>query len=515
MRLLGLFSVIAVSILILLPSLYYVKPTYQDEGVLLHGASQMIAGKKLYLDFFAFYPPVSYLLTEAGLSMFGQSLLAAHVLAIIVLISIVSVIYMICYHIGICQPDVDTEGISEKMLLSAILPLSWLILINPCWVGVSHHWFSVLFGLISVWLALLSKKNSNSDLGLTLLAGVMAGVATMSTVSFLYVAAAVSVLYWRGSCVKYIIVFCCGFVVVPVLCLFYVFLNHSFSAAYSDILGFTLTRYSSVQRVPFAWGLPWGNPVKDLFPIAGCLAFITYLQYRRSLFAEAYFALFVFLGLAGLVMTYPRPEADHIGFAAPLILPLIAYCYSRLVRSEAKRILRYGSLSILLTYIPIIVLHARAVVTPIPRISSAAGPIAFFASGGNDMLRFINKTSKKDGFFFYPYLPLMPFLTKRDQIAPVDIFVPGYTYPSQYRDSCFAAVQRANWVITGEQFQNPSVWKLSFPAMQDANPPEVQLLSHAIRDNFIHVKHYGIFDVWHRRERTKNYTSCKRIASIP
>src|SRR5690349_21071213 len=40
-----------------------------DEGILLTGAERMLRGSRLYVDFFEFYPPGGFILTEAWFSI--------------------------------------------------------------------------------------------------------------------------------------------------------------------------------------------------------------------------------------------------------------------------------------------------------------------------------------------------------------------------------------------------------------------------------------------------------------
>lgn len=52
-----------------------------------------------------------------------------------------------------------------------------------------------------------------------------------------------------------------------------------------------------------------------------------------------------------------------------------------------------------------------------------------------------------DRLFFYPYLPMLIFLTARAQTGPFDVFTPGYSLPEEYRKACAEAVARANHVV--------------------------------------------------------------------
>src|SRR5262249_40317170 len=53
-----------------------------DEGIFLRGAELMLAGKRLYADFFEFLPPGNFLIIEGWFRLTGVSLLSARILAI-------------------------------------------------------------------------------------------------------------------------------------------------------------------------------------------------------------------------------------------------------------------------------------------------------------------------------------------------------------------------------------------------------------------------------------------------
>ena len=54
------------------------------------------------------------------------------------------------------------------------------------------------------------------------------------------------------------------------------------------------------------------------------------------------------------------------------------------------------------------------------------------------MLVLIAATPSGDAYFFYPTLSMLSFLTAREQVSRYDLFLPGYTLPSQYQVACFS-----------------------------------------------------------------------------
>src|SRR5207245_11742205 len=59
----------------------------------------------------------------------------------------------------------------------------------------------------------------------------------------------------------------------------------------------------------------------------------------------------------------------------------------------------------------------------------------------------IERTGASDGFFFYPYAPMLPYLTARRHVAVLDVLTPGYTTPEQFRSTCIGVVRDAQWVV--------------------------------------------------------------------
>jgi hypothetical protein len=103
-----------------------------------------------------------------------------------------------------------------------------------------------------------------------------------------------------------------------------------------------------------------------------------------------------------------------------------------------------------------------------------------------------------DGYFFYPYMPLMSFLSGHEQVSKHDLFTPGYTLPSQYQDTCLAVMQNANWVVIDRQWTDPVFLKKSFPAMQNPRPPETNGFETALDRGFDLVFQAKPYELRHR-----------------
>jgi hypothetical protein len=90
-------------------------------------------------------------------------------------------------------------------------------------------------------------------------------------------------------------------------------------AGVDDVILATAARYTSYH-------LRW------IFPFAALIALLTFVRDWRISLHDRVFRTCVALGLAGFIGCFPRPDAIHINFSAPLVCPLLAYGVNRLVR---------------------------------------------------------------------------------------------------------------------------------------------------------------------------------------
>jgi hypothetical protein len=148
-----------------------------------------------------------------------------------------------------------------------------------------------------------------------------------------------------------------------------------------------------------------------------------------------------------------------------------------------------------------------AQIVPTPR-----GNVAFPRNEGvTALFQNIAAIPSGDAFFFYPYMPMMPFLVSREHVSKYDIFIPGYTTPAQYRDACLSVVRHASWVVIDQRFANYNHWKQAFPSMPDAEPQEAIRFERALDRALEPAAIKGFFDLRHRRKDISD-DICKDIA---
>jgi hypothetical protein len=126
------------------------------------------------------------------------------------------------------------------------------------------------------------------------------------------------------------------------------------------------------------------------------------------------------------------------------------------------------------------------------------------------LLARIAATPSGDPYFFY-YVPLLPFLAAREQVSKYDTFMPGYTLPSQYQDACLSVMRHAVWVVIDRDMMNPETLKQTWPAMQNARPPETRAFDQALDNGFEFVAQEGTFELRRRRDGVSD-SLCSGIA---
>jgi hypothetical protein len=290
------------------------------------------------------------------------------------------------------------------------------------------------------------------------------------------------------------------------------------AAAFDDVILFTATRYWRIQIMPFGHFVGYGDqirPLKYLFPLVALLTLITCIRdWRRSLHDPLFRACVAF-GLAGFIACFPRPTLPVIGFVAPLVCPLLIYCMDRLVASWHPKY-RYALAALVIVLsIPSVrafssfartALHGELVATP-----RGHAKFPFFHDGARELMARIAAAQALDPYFFYPGLAMLPFLTAREQVSKYDVFVPGYTSPSQYQEACISVVRRARWLVIDWNSTDPTFLKKTFPAMRDAEPREKKGFELALQRGFEFIARDGPFEL-RRRVKTVNETVCEGIA---
>jgi hypothetical protein len=468
-----------------------------DEGVLLYGADRMLQGSQLYTDFFEFLPPGGFVITAIWLSVTGISFLSARILAILTIVGIACFTYLAC------------RQASRNSPLSALLVIGWVAMSQGHWTQISHHWFTTLFAMAAAWAALANLQSGRS-LRWPLIAGVATGAAGMVTPTRGALAALATLVAFLnlGQNRKEPICYVLGVLLVPGGLLVFLALNHSLAAAFDDVIRFAALRYAAIQYVPFGYSAWTPNlPLKYLFPLAAVLTTLVCVRDRRAALHDRPLQFCIAFGVAGFIGFLPRPDIVHIAFAAPVVYPLLALCVSRLSPNWSPIFRLAAVAAVIAMHIPsVIVLFWRAQhALSSEVVSTPRGDVQFFQLPGQaevreKVLTRIAALPPQDSIFFYPYMPMMPFLAGRNHAAKYDIFLPWYTLPSQYHDACLSVTRHASWLVIDHAWLGPGKWKEVFPAMPLAEPRETMEFEQALDRAFEFVAQDGEFELRRRRK---------------
>ena len=490
-----------IAVVLCLPLIRYVS-WLGDEGVLLHGAERMLQGDRLYLDFFEFLPPGGFIITEAWFAMAGISMFAARALAILTIGGIACFTYLAC------------RQASKHAPLSAFIAVGWVVISQGQWTQISHHWFTTLFSMIAAWATLISVERAQQWLRGPLIAGVAAGAAVMVTPTrgaFAMLAAATAFLNlrrYRAELMAYVL----GSALIPISLVAYLIGHGALAAAFDDVVLFTAKQYMSIAPVPF--GLGASIYQKLLFPLAALVALLACVHDRHKWFHDRMLRTCAAFGLAGFAGCFPRPDGPHIGFAAPLVCPLLAYSINRLTRPWPAKY-RYAAAALAIaSFIPAArwfwwTTHA-AVYTEV--VSMPRGRVSLVPSGALELVERIAATPSDDAYFFYPYMPMLPFLTARRHVSKYDVFTPDYTLPSQYQEACVSVMRNASWIVIDRNWTNHKFLTTVFPAMRDPEPRETKRFEQALETGFEFVAREGSFETRRRRVPAVDESVCAGIA---
>jgi hypothetical protein len=495
--------VVAVAIALCLPFMHAVF-AISDEGVLLNGAARILRGDRLYVDFFEFLPPGGFVLTEGWFSLFGLSVFSVRSLAALTVAGIACLTYLAC------------RQACRNAPLSALVTIAWLVMSQGGWTQVSHHWFTTLFSMLAAWTALKKADATESRPSWALLSGASAGVAAMITPTrgaLAMMAAATACLdLRRWARFGYYLLGCA---LAPVGLLAYLAWDHAIGAAFYDVIEWTAGRYAPVQAVPFgSFASSQNIPLLFLFPVAAASLAGVCAQGWRDARRDRLLQSCAAFALAGFVGSFPRPDIVHISFAAPLALPLLACCLTRL-RVNLRPPFWYALIGVagclfassLAGYLQAarMTLWAEASNTPRGDARFALRPVIA------PLIASIAATAADQNYFFYPYMPMLPFLAARPQVSKYEIFTPGYILPSQYRDACESVLKEADWVVIDRVMADPKSWTQTFPAMKDPQPPETRKFEQTLDSAFEFVSRIGEFEL-RRRRVTIDAHSCVGIA---
>lgn len=516
----ALYATVALTVALCVPFARFVE-WLGDEGVLLHGAERILRGERIYLDFFEILPPGGFLVVTAWMAIFGTSLIAARALAVLTIASIAALTFSAC------------RSVSRSAALPVALCLAWTIASQGAWTVVNHHWLSTMLAM-GAMVALASALGATQDGRVaTFIAGALAGAGTMVTsnrgaaVCVASLALVAGMRRTRNKTPLWLL----GCAVAPALCAAYLASQGALGAAVDDVFVFSVRRYTSIAWIAFGQGSSLqSGPLVALFPVMLFVSLAVFAGEWRSAFEgvrvprplgrahaaheapsgaaqvrEPASAVHFAFALVALATCFPRPDVAHIAFSAPLGLPWLAFGVTRMTSWLGPRWRHAGA--IVVGAGCVLPLYAYALllgdVTSRRPLRFERGLVVLGdGAGPADLapaLDSLRAALPADGFLFYPYDPMLPFLTGRRHRAAHDVFTPGYTAPEQYEATCAEAIAGAEWLILDRLWMDPQHVKAIWPAVAEPHPAEKAAFEAALQAAYEPAVRFGRFEVMRRR----------------
>src|SRR5947209_5950395 len=208
---------------------------------------------------------------------------------------------------------------------------------------------------------------------------------------------------------------------------------------------------------------------------------------------------------------------------APLACPLFALVATDLLgrmRRPARIALGALLIGLCLAAVGSAIYDRRVVVVgPLRAVETPRGRIVRFANAWtNDFAALVTQIDRippRDAFFFYPYGPMLPYLTGRRHAAALDVMTPGYTDPAEFRATCVQVVTEAQWLVVETGWTHPVVIRGVWPALRDPDPPEKHSFEVALATAFNKVIHAS--DTFQLRQRAgdASLALCDKVGATP
>ncbi|MBI1847616.1 MAG: hypothetical protein HY294_02450 [Candidatus Rokubacteria bacterium] len=501
-----LWAVALIAVAVCLPFFRYVQ-WLGDEGVVLHGAERVVHGQALYRDFFEFLPPGSFLIVAAWMKLVGVGFASVRALAIGVTAATAALLYA------------GARLSSGNRPLAALLAVTWAVVSQGAWTVISHHWFTTVAASASAAGLLVALGHAGGGAG-AFAAGLFAGTAALvvPTRGGLLCVAVVAVLLAGPRPRARLASALGGMAVFPAAMLLHLAATGALAVGLYDFVVFPARRYAGIQGVPFGSFAGLHNALAAaFFPLTFVLAGAFVALEGVAAWRAPRFRASLALALAGLLGTFPRPDLAHINFTVPLACPLFALVTTGLLRRLGRPArVAVGSLAIALCCVAIGYALTKKVLPmlagPLREVPTARGvivaPQGLWTDAVAALVAQVDGTPPGAAFFFYPYSPMLPYLTGRRHVAAIDVMLPGYTTAEQYRETCVRVAREALWVVIDRSWADPRILRAFFPAMRDADPPEKRGFEAALRLAFDDVVHASRIFELRRRTRTGSPVTC-------
>jgi len=414
--------------------------------------------------------------------------------------------------------QLSCRQVSRHPATAGLIALAWVMMSQGASTQLSHHYLATLFAMITVWASLSWISVARQGVCWPIIAGLSAGTASMvvATRGGLVMLAAATIFLRPSQAPRTTVQFLTACMIVPLVCAAYVGLKGSTLQAFDGLIVFPFNQYAAIQTVPFGFNANFQNlPLLFAWLTVPCATFVAYRRNWKDKTDNPSMRPCLAFGLAAFVGFLPRMDIEHVAFATPLVCPLLVLTVGRALH-ESSPIIRgcasFCSALLMLVSLAAFTVECRSALTS-DTIPTARGDIILRNPRHNvaDLLTWLATAPANDRYFFYPYSPLLPFLSNRTHIGRHDIFTPQYTSAEQYRETCMDVIRSADWIIFETIFfDDPELIRKAFPAITDVSPPETRKFEYVIRSEFALVARFGTFEV-RRRRQTTSMVACESI----
>jgi len=404
-----------------------------DEGTLVYGAQLVAQGALPYRDFFEVMGPGSFYWLGLFFKLFGPNVIVARAVLLLTASLLITLLYWMTRRVY--------QGPFE--LLPSIL---YLVISVPLWPCTNHHWDSNLFALMAVSAFFLWQDRGRW--WFLLLAGVLAGLTScfIQQKGLVLVAALALVVLVNGyrageakpQTASHLGILLAGFVGVGCLVCLFFYIAGGFSDLVYANLTFPLSRYHTVNKLPYGYGLQewmvpsYYNNLQTLLPlplsqVMGILIltpflliiFLPFLSFgltavyclskaNRAKIFNATMLPYWAAGLALWVSELHRKDVVHLIYGSPLLLILFLviwnYCWDR------QNLLKYSGLGLITAGMILFgSLNVLIASSANQKIVTRRGIL--YGIKEDPALKFLLEHTKPGDYaFIYPYYPMYYFL---------------------------------------------------------------------------------------------------------
>ncbi len=489
-----------------------------DEGTFLYGAQRVTEGAVPGRDFFEAMAPGSFYWLALFFRLFGTTWMVSRIVMAATGVAITVTVFWLARRL---HSRFDT-----------LAPIVLLVTTIPIWTATSHHLTSNLFALVS-FAALLGWMDTGRRWCLYT-AGALAGITTVFMQQkglFLFFSYLLIVWIvgrkregWLRDCAKVAAGYAAFLVVVA--CYFYS-VGALWDVTYANLV-WPFTNYSTVNRVPYAYGLRevyfrwWVGIFSNWFPyavassIVGALLFPLFLiaavpvlllavaAFHRKIAFTPSAVPYWMAGMALWASEMHRKDIAHLVFGSPILLVLCFY----LLEQTRSRWWRWGSAALTVSFCLLAAFQLVGTRTAETRIATRRGVV--YESANDGALRFLEDRARpREAIFVYPYCPMYYFLSGTENATRYSILMYHINTNAQFHEVIFALEQKQVRYVLWDTVMEGRNLRRWFPGYQHP-PAEQQVVEPYLKEHYTVV---GIENGVRLLERKDTIADARTIAA--